>query len=111
MTATINPIDNVYDYEREAIMKLYAEIYNKWKTRQNNRHNIMEFHKEVIYRFEEIGFDVDIDFLEYLDDVRHEVHPPRPPVLVIIGRTEPFVDFDHEFKAHEVKQARKEGKQ
>ena len=107
MNEQIAPIDNLYDSEIKQINDLYTQIFNKWKTRQNNKQNLMEFHREVIYKFEEIGFDVDVDFFDYLEDIMEDKHPPRPPVLVIIGRVEP-IQFDHEIKAHEVRKS-KEG--
>lgn len=110
MTA-MAPIDNLYDEEIKSINTLYENIYKTWKTRQNNKANILEFHKQVIYRFEEIGFDVDVDFTEYLSDIIQEKYPPRPPVLIVIGRVDPYIEFDHEKKGHEIKQARAKGEQ
>lgn len=106
-----NAIDNIYDHERDSIMAEYERIYKKWKTRQNNKDNLLEFHREVIYRFEELGFDVDVDFVEYFADLMSDTHPPRPPVLVIAGRVDPSIEFDHEKKRHEVRSARARGEQ
>lgn len=102
-------IVNLYDWEIYLCKDLWERLNYKWKDRQNNKENIMQFNSETIQRFEEIGFDVEIDFVDYVLDVSLGKLPPTPPTLIINGRMTPTGEFDHEHKKFEVIESRKKG--
>lgn len=85
---------NVLDSEMAALQ----EIHRTLEDRTYKRHNLAAFEREIVERFHEAGFLVDVKWYETnLPDV-------SSPVVEVIDRCDPVKpgEFDHDKMRHEV---------
>ena len=102
-------LEDLYDDELPKIGAVAKDVNDKWlfldrRLQGANAAKITQalqlYRDEVVKRFEDIGFEVDVDITRYWAGLAPEV--------AIIRRTEPIY-FDHEKKAHQVREARQRG--
>jgi len=80
--------------ERDKIIKLGEYMTHKWEDRPNTRENLIESQKETIGRYQDIGFEVEVDIAAALLGL-------GPFSIAIIRRVENKPD-DHELLRKEI---------
>ncbi len=85
---------NILDSEIKELQRVQGILAE----RTFKSHNLAAFEREIVERYQEIGFVVDVKW--------YETNAPgvSSPVVEVIGRCTPVAaeDFDHEKMAHEV---------
>lgn len=90
----MSELANVLDSEIKDLQTVLATL----NARTYKRHNLHAFEREVVERFQEIGFVVDVKWYET------NVPDVVVPEVEVIGRCEPVKpgEFDHDRMRHEV---------
>jgi hypothetical protein len=85
---------NILDSE----IKELQGVHQTLEGRTYKSHNLAAFEREIVERFQEIGFVVDVKWYQT------NIASVSSPVVEVIGRCTPVApeDFDHEKMAHEV---------
>lgn len=93
---------DLYDYEKQLIEDLQRRIVYKWGDNiQATPENILKMNWEILERYKEIGFEVDVHWEPFLLDMAAG-KTPTPPVVEIVDRIQKSVLFDHELHRHEI---------
>ena len=88
------------DSEAEAIRKEVEYVQEKFMGREFTSHNLELLQSELIGRIEDLGFEAIVDVTPLFE---------FQPVMVSIAGRKDNKPFDHEKKAHEVKENRRKG--
>lgn len=89
-----NNLLNIYD---EDVLKLQS-VHRALEGRTYKRHNLDAFEREIVERFQEIGFVVDVKWYTTNEDGIFA------PVVEVTGRCAPIKagEFDHDRQRHQV---------
>lgn len=87
-----NDLLNVYDSDVQVLQSVLATL----NERTYKRHELDAFDREIIERFAEAGFRVDV---KWYDSTERGVFIPE---VEVIGRCQPQGEFDHDRMRHEV---------
>lgn len=85
---------NILDSEVADLQRVHGELEN----RTYKSHNLAAFEREIVERFQEVGFLVDVKWYET------SAEGVFSPVVEVIGRCQPLKpgEFDHDQMRHEV---------
>lgn len=94
-----NNLLNIYD---EDVLKLQA-VHRQLEGRTYKSHNLHAFEEEILERFAEIGFKVDVKWYT-VHSGGIEQAGVFAPVVEVIGRCDPLTagEFDHDRQRHQV---------
>lgn len=97
----------LYPHEVNAIKSLWADIQSKFLGRPDLSSNLTALRDETVSRFKELGFIVEVDWLnqEMGDDGRLY----SSPVIELLGRVDEESSHDHERHAFEVQSGEADG--
>lgn len=88
---------NLYQNEVEDITKVVEKVSQSWWGKTASGENLALFHKELLGRLQDIGFEADVDVTPVLAGL--------PATVAITNRIE-STDFDIEKRQHELQTMR-----
>lgn len=94
-------ITELYDHEIHDINALTYKIMKKYEKRELSKESVAEMEKEIVGRFFDLGFHVEVDFLSWLVDQE------PAPTIIVNSRVNVAKEFDYDKKRYEVLQDRK----
>lgn len=89
-------IVELYDHEIQTIQDLTYRIMKKYERRPPTEDNLRELNKEVVGRFQDAGFHVELELLDWL------IGEAPAPTISVLSRVEKVEDFDYELKRAEI---------
>ena len=92
------PID-IYDSEMVKILDVQEKL--QLRARFGGPRNYNDFEREIVERFEDIGFRVQVNWHSYAINKQVQVGSAMPEIT-ITGRTDPDFAFDPDQQVHEV---------
>ena len=91
---------NLYDFEKDAILKLVQSISEKWWGKPNTPANLAELHNELVGRLADLGYKTTVDVTPTI---------AGKPIDVRIDDRIQQIEFDYDKHRDEIRKSRELG--